>query len=292
MDRRQIIAAAALAPLAARASRAQSGPLRFVFPFAAGGAGDGLTRIVADAVGRALNEATVVEARPGAGGQIGTQAVIGAPADGRYRLLHAPGGGIVVAPGAPAQGAGLALPLQPVAGPLPVDLQLRHRHLGDGVRLALAPADATPARLQALHRGQLLLVQEDAAGRVLQATGVQAAAALDALYAPAEALTDLGVTLTRHATRFRLWAPTAQAVHLCLHASDTAPAQPAVHALQRDDATGSWQLQLPGLPPARYARYLMDVWVPGTGLVRQRVTDPYAVSLGTDGRHTLSLIHI
>ncbi|MBP7667836.1 MAG: DUF3372 domain-containing protein [Burkholderiaceae bacterium] len=210
----------------------------------------------------------------------------GAPADGRYRLLHAPGGGIVVAPGAPAQGAGLALPLQPVAGPLPVDLQLRHRHLGDGVRLALAPADATPARLQALHRGQLLLVQEDAAGRVLQATGVQAAAALDALYAPAEALTDLGVTLTRHATRFRLWAPTAQAVHLCLHASDTAPAQPAVHALQRDDATGSWQLQLPGLPPARYARYLVDVWVPGTGLVRQRVTDPYAVSLGTDGRHT------
>jgi pullulanase len=210
----------------------------------------------------------------------------GAPADGRYRLLHAPGGGIVVAPGAPAQGAGLALPLQPVAGPLPVDLQLRHRHLGDGVRLALAPADATPARLQALHRGQLLLVQEDAAGRVLHATGVQAAAALDALYAPAEALTDLGVTLTRRATRFRLWAPTAQAVHLCLHASDTAPAQPAVHALQRDDATGSWQLQLPGLPPARYARYLVDVWVPGTGLVRQRVTDPYAVSLGTDGRHT------
>jgi tripartite-type tricarboxylate transporter receptor subunit TctC len=87
MDRRQIIAAAALAPLAARASRAQSGPLRFVFPFAAGGAGDGLTRIVADAVGRALNEATVVEARPGAGGQIGTQAVIGAPADGRTFLL-------------------------------------------------------------------------------------------------------------------------------------------------------------------------------------------------------------
>ncbi len=205
---------------------------------------------------------------------------------GRFRLLHAPAGGIVAAPGQPAQGAESALVLQPAARPLPVDLQLRHRHLADGARLALAPADATPARLQALHRGQLLLVQEDAAGRVLQATGVQAAAALDDLYAPAEALTDLGVTLSRQATRLRLWAPTAQAVHLCLHASDTAPAQPAVPALQRDDATGSWQLQLPGRPPARYARYLVDVWVPGTGLVRQRVTDPYAISLGTDGRHT------
>lgn len=87
MDRRKFIAAAALAPLAARVAHAQSGPLRFVFPFAAGGAGDALTRIVADEVGRALNETAIVEARPGAGGQIGTQAVTNAPADGRTLLL-------------------------------------------------------------------------------------------------------------------------------------------------------------------------------------------------------------
>ncbi|AVO43931.1 Bug family tripartite tricarboxylate transporter substrate binding protein [Phreatobacter cathodiphilus] len=87
MDRRHFIAGAALAPLAARVAHAQSGPLRFVFPFAAGGAGDALTRIVADEVGRALNETAIVEARPGAGGQIGTQAVTNAPADGRTLLL-------------------------------------------------------------------------------------------------------------------------------------------------------------------------------------------------------------
>ena len=210
----------------------------------------------------------------------------GAPAAGRYRLLQAAAGGIVATPGQPAQGADAALALQPATQPLSADLQGRHRHLADGVRLALAPADATPARLQALHQGQLLLVQEDDAGRVLQATGLQAAAALDDLYAPAEALADLGVTPTAATTRFRLWAPTAQAVHLCLHASDSAPAQPAVPALQRDSATGSWQLQLPGRLTGQVYRYLVDVWVPGTGLVRQRVTDPYAVSLGTDGRHT------
>lgn len=78
------LAAAALAPAALRA---QAAPMRFVFPFAAGGAGDALTRIVADEIGRALNETTFVEARPGAGGQIGTQAVINAPADGRTLLL-------------------------------------------------------------------------------------------------------------------------------------------------------------------------------------------------------------
>jgi tripartite-type tricarboxylate transporter receptor subunit TctC len=87
MDRRQVITGAALAPLVIGAARAQSGPLRFVFPFAAGGAGDGLTRIVADEVGRALGETTIVEARPGAGGQIGTQAVINASPDGRTLLL-------------------------------------------------------------------------------------------------------------------------------------------------------------------------------------------------------------
>lgn len=197
----------------------------------------------------------------------------GAAQAGRYRLLQAAAGGIDATPGQPARGADQVLVLQALAGPLPPEVLLRHRHLADGARLAL-PATATPAQLQALHRGQLLLVQEDEAGRVLQATGVQAAAALDDLYAPAEALSDLGVTFSGQHTRLRLWAPTAQAVHLCLHASDTAPAQPDVPALQRDSATGSWQLQLPGRPAARYARYLVDVWVPGTGPVRQRMTDP------------------
>ena len=81
----------------------------------------------------------------------------GAPGDGRYRLLHAPSGGIVATPGAPARGAALALPLQAPAGPLPVDLQLRHRHLGDGVRLALAHAIAqvAVAQLQEIGRAHV-----------------------------------------------------------------------------------------------------------------------------------------
>jgi len=212
----------------------------------------------------------------------------GAPADGAgggYRLLVAPQGGIQAVPGAAAAGASRVITLQADTAPLSPDLQLRHRHLADGVRLALAPADATPAALQALHRGQLLLVQEDAAGRVLRATRVQHAAALDDLYEPAERLADLGVTPGAQAVHWRLWAPTAQAVWLCLHAGDTAPAAATVPALQRDDATGSWSLTLAPPVPGRFYRYLVDVWVPGTGLVRQRVSDPYAVSLGTDGRH-------
>ena len=208
-----------------------------------------------------------------------------APADGRYRLLYAANGGLQATPGAAATGVDQSIALQVDASPLPPALQLRHRHLADGVRLTLAEAAATPAALQALHRGQLLLVQDDAAGRVLRATRVQHAAALDELYAPAEALADLGVTPGRRAVQWRLWAPTAQAVWLCLHGSNAAPAAAAVPALQRDDRTGAWSLRLAQPVPGRFYRYLVDVWVPGTGLVRQRVTDPYAVSLGTDGRH-------
>ena len=56
-----------------------------------------------------------------------------------------------------------------------------------------------------------------------------------------------------------------------------------VPALQRDAATGVWGWQ-GAAPEGSYYTYLVDVWVPGTGLARQRVTDPYAISLGTDSR--------
>jgi len=55
---------------------------RFVVPFAAGGALDVLCRLIADRLSRELGATFVVETRPGAGGAIGAQAVVRAPADG------------------------------------------------------------------------------------------------------------------------------------------------------------------------------------------------------------------
>jgi tripartite-type tricarboxylate transporter receptor subunit TctC len=86
LSRRAVLGAAA-SVLAAPALRAQSGPIRVIFPFAGGGAGDALTRIVTAEIAAALNETAFAEPRPGAGGQIGVQAVINAPADGRTLLL-------------------------------------------------------------------------------------------------------------------------------------------------------------------------------------------------------------
>jgi tripartite-type tricarboxylate transporter receptor subunit TctC len=133
MDRRQVIAGAALAPLVMRTAHAQSGPMRFIFPFAAGGAGDALTRIVADEVGKALNETAIVEARPGAGGQIGTQAVINASPDGRTLLLT-PVAPIIIHPIVFPQ-----LPYNPFTDLAPISLVTTFD-------FALAVNPATPAR--------------------------------------------------------------------------------------------------------------------------------------------------
>ncbi|MBN8487468.1 MAG: DUF3372 domain-containing protein [Burkholderiales bacterium] len=206
----------------------------------------------------------------------------GAPVGGDVWLLGASAGGLRTAVGAPPQGMTQRWRLQAADG-LPREVTQRLHYLGPGTWWTL-PADAMAALPQALQ-GELRLVRLDAQGRVAAAAGLQVAGALDELYAAAESLNDLGAHPGRTHSRWRLWAPTAQAVSLCLYADDKGRSI-GRHALARDDATGSWVLRLPGNARDRYYRYLVDVWVPGHGLVRQRVADPYAVSAGIDARRS------
>jgi tripartite-type tricarboxylate transporter receptor subunit TctC len=63
-----------------------SKPVRLIVPYAPGGAGDVIARIVSQRLGTDLGTSVIVENRPGAGGMIGAMAVASAPADG-YTLL-------------------------------------------------------------------------------------------------------------------------------------------------------------------------------------------------------------
>jgi tripartite-type tricarboxylate transporter receptor subunit TctC len=62
-------------------------PVRWVVPYAAGGATDVLSRLICQRLSERLGQPFVVENKPGAGSNIGTQAVINSPADGHTLLL-------------------------------------------------------------------------------------------------------------------------------------------------------------------------------------------------------------
>jgi tripartite-type tricarboxylate transporter receptor subunit TctC len=100
-SRRSILAAGvgagvttALTTRSARAQAYPTRPIRFVVGYAPGGATDVLARLIAEPLGRRLGQQVLVENRPGAGNNIGTDVVVRAEPDGHTILLVNPANGI------------------------------------------------------------------------------------------------------------------------------------------------------------------------------------------------------
>ena len=86
-----LAAGAAALPAVSRIARAQaypSRPVRLVVPFGSAGATDITARLVGQWLSERLGQQFIIENRPGAGGNIGTEAVVRASPDG-YTLLMA-----------------------------------------------------------------------------------------------------------------------------------------------------------------------------------------------------------
>lgn len=66
-------------------------PIKFVVPFAAGGANDLMARAAAEGASKQLDQTIIIENRPGAGGTIGSVFVAQSPADGYTFLISAAG---------------------------------------------------------------------------------------------------------------------------------------------------------------------------------------------------------
>ena len=84
-----LIASCCLAQVSLSANAADafpSKPIRIIVPYTAGATNDALPRVIAPRMAEILGQPVVVENRPGAGGDIGVEYVVRAPADG-YTLL-------------------------------------------------------------------------------------------------------------------------------------------------------------------------------------------------------------
>ena len=142
---------ALLAPLAP----AQTGPwpnkaIRVIVSFPPGGAADQIARAVAQPLQEALGQPVVVENRPGAGGNIGSDAVAKAPADG-YTLLMSSGGTVSINPHIYPK-----MPFDPLKDIVPVAAAARvlvflevnpSKVLSSNVQGFLAQMKANPGRL-------------------------------------------------------------------------------------------------------------------------------------------------
>jgi tripartite-type tricarboxylate transporter receptor subunit TctC len=97
MFRTWLVAAAALALPSAWAQPWPHKPVRVVVAFTAGGTTDILARNVGQQLGERLKQQFVIDNKPGAGGNLGTEIAVRAPADG-YTLIVGSVGPIAVNP--------------------------------------------------------------------------------------------------------------------------------------------------------------------------------------------------
>ena len=231
--------------------------------------------------------------------------VVHADTAARFRLVSSRQAALLIQPGETVRGADHSLVLTALGNVhadtvlLSPSLKEKFRYLHAGVILQLPPIDS--ADLKALLREQVMLVQENQQGEVMRVTRLQQAAALDDLYGATAQRQNLGVQIKALAgevrSQFALWAPTAQRVSLCIYPDAKSDASAVYPALERaaesplvdagfEQTSGVWHWQLSGDLSGRYYRYLVDVFVPGVGIVQNLVTDPYSVSLSADSRRS------
>ncbi|WP_246605993.1 pullulanase-type alpha-1,6-glucosidase [Paractinoplanes toevensis] len=194
----------------------------------------------------------------------------------KYELVYAANGGIGVADGE-LTGAYSSIALSARRDGLTEAQRTKFPHLWDQDAFVTKAAD-----VKDILRGQVVVTERDAAGKLLSATGVQTAGVLDDVYeAAANArLGPVGTTLS-------VWAPTARTVDLQLY--DTTTASPQTVAMKRDDRTGVWSVRGPANWRGKYYKYRVTAWQPAVHkIVTAAVTDPYSIALSTDS--TLSRI--
>jgi tripartite-type tricarboxylate transporter receptor subunit TctC len=131
-----------------------SHPVRWVVPYAAGGATDVLSRLICQRLSERLGQPFIVENKPGAGSTIGTQAVIASPPDG-YTLLLTSTANAINASFDPSLPFDFAKSIMPVAGVarIPLVLVVNNDLPVHNVSEFIAYAKANPGKMSVASSG-------------------------------------------------------------------------------------------------------------------------------------------
>lgn len=210
----------------------------------------------------------------------------GVPAAGSYKLYYAANGGLGSGVGGvTGYDAAMALSIAPA---LPPALKDKYPHLASATALTLSSQEA--AKVADKASGQFAIAQFDANGQLVQITSLQTAGMLDAVFAPAAANAELGVTFERNgAPTFRLWAPTAKTVRLNLYPDANAARSQQV-AMTREGNGGVWKYTAPDASWSNRYYYTYELQVlsrwANNALVTNTVTDPYSLSLNANSQRS------
>jgi tripartite-type tricarboxylate transporter receptor subunit TctC len=148
-----LLATGAMAPAQAD-SVYPTHPVRWVVPYAAGGATDVLSRLICQRLSERLGQPFIVENKPGAGSNIGTQAVIASPPDG-YTLLLTSTANAINASFDPSLPFDFAKSIMPVAGVarIPLVLVVNNDLPVHNVSEFIAYAKANPGKMSIASSG-------------------------------------------------------------------------------------------------------------------------------------------
>jgi pullulanase/glycogen debranching enzyme len=207
----------------------------------------------------------------------------GVPTTGSYKMYYAANGGIAVDANGNFTGADGSYSLS-AATPLATELQSKFPHVKGATALKLLDADAAnaPARLS----GQVVVAQLGADGKLVQATSLQIAGAIDDVYAANAQGKTLGLSFdSNNVASFRIWAPTAKSVKLNLYADATGAAKTTVD-MNLDAASGVWSYNANSASYTNSAYYTYSVNVfsryADNKVVSNEITDPYSLSLSSN----------
>ena len=202
---------------------------------------------------------------------------VDAPDAARYELRYSPEAAIRVTNGTVAGGE--VLPLTPTDHP---SLGAPFRAIANAPAFTLGDLD-TDTAARAL-RSQLVAIAYDDQDAVVAATLVQRQGALDAYYA-----TDLPLgpqynddgTVSAH-----VWAPTAQSVTLHLFDANKNRID-TIQPAAEQPSDGIWRFNGDAAWDRAFYQFEVEVYHPTTDSMHTfTVTDPYAMSLATDGAYS------